>query len=131
MSQLEETIRTCFTELDKQVQLKEKYAEETKILKKIINTHTKLRGLKGELEDVLNKECNTDEKDTVEEEVTDTPETVSTDSEWEDIDEDGYVKVTNKRKKKNQRRQQKGNLGNNDKKKQTRTLNAKSATKVL
>ena len=43
---LEETIREGYIELDKQVQLKEKIAEEKKMLDNIIKTHKYLRGLR-------------------------------------------------------------------------------------
>ena len=41
---LEETLKQGYQELDKQLQLKEKYAEEKKLLKEIINTDKQLRG---------------------------------------------------------------------------------------
>ena len=41
---LEDTIKEGFLELDKQVQLKEQYAEEKKVLAEIIKTHKVLQG---------------------------------------------------------------------------------------
>ena len=98
----ENTVKNYVSELDKQVQLKEKFAEEKKTLTNIIKTHIELKDLKIDLQDVL---CGEKAKLRIPE-----PITVSED-EWEDIEtvsdnqeNDGFVKVMNKNKKKQLRR---------------------------
>ena len=73
---LEETIREGYIELDKQVQLKEKIAEEKKMLDNIIKTHKDLRGLKKDLNVVLS------DKKQVE------PQENNSDDDWEDVSEE-------------------------------------------
>ena len=93
---LENTTKKYEAELDKQVQLKEKFAEENKTLRNIIKNHIELKDLKIELQNVLSvenlREVNDENGEIL-------------DEEWEDISEeteenDGFVKVVNKRKKK-------------------------------
>ena len=98
---LEDTVKNYVTELDKQVQLKEKYAEEKKTLINIIKTHIELKDLKIDLQDVL---CIEGDKIPIPE-----PRANSGD-EWEDmdtepdVDDECFVKVVNKKKKKQLKR---------------------------
>ena len=101
---LEDTIKNYIIELDKQVQLKEKYAEEMKTIINIIKTHKALKDLKIDLQNVLSIEEN--ELPINQEESNET-----SDNEWEDIEsnepvinDNGYVKVLRRRKKKRQNR---------------------------
>ena len=91
------TIKNYVIELDKQVQLKEKYAEEKKTLTNIIENHIALKDLKIDLQNILSVEK--DDKPIANEELTTTSE-----DEWEDVepegtDENGFEKVIRKRKK--------------------------------
>ena len=80
IKKLEKAVKDGFIELDKQVQLKEKDAEEKKMLREIINTHIKLKSLKKDLGNVLNKESKNGE-------VKSTSEVQENDSDWEDVEE--------------------------------------------
>ena len=91
------TIKNYVIELDKQVQLKEKYAEEKKTLTNIIKNHIMLKDLKIDLQHVLSVE-NDDNSNPNQELL------ITSENEWEDIEPDetnsnGFVKVINKRKK--------------------------------
>ena len=110
---LEEAMKNYVIELDKQVQLKEKYAEEKKTLTNIIKTHLTLKDLQVELKQILSIEDG--EESNANEEVI-----ATSDNEWEDIDSeetenDGFVKVLSRRKKmllKQQQLAKKGKIRN-------------------
>ena len=94
---LDESMKNFVIELDKQVQLKEKYAEEKKTLTNIIKTHITLKDLQVELNQILSIEDG-EESNTNDEVI------ATSDNEWEDIDSDGtendgFVKVLSRRKK--------------------------------
>ena len=99
---LENAAKNYVTELDKQVQLKEKFSEEKKTLTNIIKTHIELKDLKVDLKDIL---CIDEAEATIQE------TRIASEDEWEDIDsvdddlgDNAFVKVMNKRKKKQRKR---------------------------
>ena len=81
---LEETVKHGYEELDKQVQLKEKFAEEKKILKEIIATHQSLKSLHKDFAQVMkDQQENLNISST---NLNKEQDNRNSEEEWEDID---------------------------------------------